>query len=129
MNPETILKILWELKTEDKFYFIKYGTALLSPNGIDIKIDHVERTILKGTLITHKQLKSKSQEPRFTRPRFLIWYLMRKIYKTTYADLGTYYNRDKLTARYGFETVKDLIQVDKKLAKKVENLELLIKES
>jgi len=30
MTNEKILELLWELKTEDKFYFISYGIDLFS---------------------------------------------------------------------------------------------------
>ena len=123
---ETKLKILFNLKTYDEFYFIKYGMDLFSEDGVDIKIYNIENIVLRGTLITPKQLKSESQEHKFTIPRQIIWYLTKKKYpKISDERIGAYHNRKRLTTTNGIRRVKHLMGIYPKTKNLIEDYELL----
>ena len=127
ISIETKLKILWSLRLEDEYYFMKYGMELFTSDGIDIGIYQIEKIVLDGTMITPDQLKSKSQKHIYTEIRHLIWYFVKMKYPdATWSSMSKYYGKDRMTAKHGCDRVANTMTVDKPLRIEVERLKLLI---
>jgi len=77
-------------------------------------VENVVSIVCSQFDVTIDELKSKSQERKFSEPRNILFYIMYRVYKITCAEVGGAFKRDHSTILNGSRRTAGFIQVDKK---------------
>jgi len=105
-----------------KNYLKKIRDEYLAANYME----HVMEVVTTYFNISSALIKSKSRKREIVIPRQIAMYFMwlKNIY--SYKEIGIYFNRDHSTVVYSKDTVKDLMDMDKKYNRKIIEIERLL---
>ena len=125
MTNEKILRILWSLRSGERFDFFKLGRELMcgrSGGVIKKKIRSVETVVCRIRQIEPEDLKSQSRKKELKDTRFIIWYFLKKRYPwITSREASAYYNRKShATVLSGVKKVYDRIETNRAFRTKIQ---------
>lgn len=107
-------------------YFILPGLESKQKLGPWLDKEIVIHTICQHMEIGRDKIESKARVRPVSYCRHLIFYFLRTHTNLTYLQIATLFGKDHSTVIHGYETIKDLLQVDTNVKDQIELLKTKI---
>lgn len=103
---------------------VEYALADLMPESKEIEPQQILNIIAHEYGVSIEELLSQSRSQRFSFPRQIAMYMLREESELSLPKIGEMLGgRDHTTVMYGHEKITDLLETDKKLRRKIVNIQ------
>ncbi len=103
---------------------VKYALADLMPETREVKPDEIIHAVAEEFDVTLEELFSRNRSQRIALPRQVAMYILREESELSLPKIGEMLgDRDHTTIMYGHEKIADLLETDKKLRRKIINVQ------
>lgn len=91
------------------------------------KFRQIEKIVCDYYELDPKAIHTPSRVQKFVNARILTWWYIRKVYETSYKQIGEFYNRHHTTVMHALRLVENSIETKQYLYEDLMNLDVIMR--